>query len=76
MNTNKLTTEQLILIIIIMMGLINGMTSCTSRQIAHTPTHREIKRAMKYSTSEYEMTPVKTTTGVVNQSRFVFEYSH
>jgi hypothetical protein len=30
MNTNKLTTEQLILIIIIMMGLINGMTSCTS----------------------------------------------
>ena len=75
MNTSKLTTEQLILIIIIMMGLINGMTSCTSRQITHTPTHREIKRAMKYSTSDYEVIPVKTT-GVTNQSRFVFEYSH
>lgn len=58
-----------------MMGLINGMTSCTSRQIAHTPTRREIKRAMKYSTSEYKVVPVKTT-GVTNQSRFVFEYSN
>jgi hypothetical protein len=75
MNTSKLTTEQMILIIIIMLGLINGLMSCTSRQIAHTPTHREIKRAMKYSTSDYEVTPVKTT-GVTNQSRFVFEYSH
>ena len=75
MNTNKLTTEQLILIIIIMMGLINGMTSCTSRKITHTPTHREIKRAMKYSTSDYEVVPVRTT-GVTNQSRFVFEYNH
>ena len=75
MNTSKLTTEQLILIIIIMLGLINGLMSCTSRKIAHTPTHREIKRAMKYSTSDYEVTPVKTT-GVTNQSRFVFEYSH
>lgn len=71
MNTNKLTTEQLILIIIIMMGLINGMTSCISRQITHTPTHREIKRAMKYSTSDYEVAPARTT-GVTNQSRFVF----
>jgi len=75
MNISKLTTEQMILIIIIMLGLINGLMSCTSRQIAHTPTHREIKRAMKYSTSDYEVTPVKTT-GVTNQSRFVFEYSH
>jgi len=57
------------------MALINGLMSCTSRQIAHTPTHREIKRAMKYSTSDYEVIPVKTT-GVTNQSRFVFEYSH
>jgi hypothetical protein len=75
MNTNKLTTEQLILIIVMMMGLINGLMSCTSRQIAHKPSHREIKRAMKYSTSRYESVPVKTT-GVVTQSRFVFEYSH
>jgi hypothetical protein len=86
MNTSKLTTEQLILIIIIMLGLINGLMSCSpkygcpaqrslTRGTVHTPTHREIKRAMKYSTSEYEPAPVKTT-GVVNQSRFVFEYSH
>ena len=75
MNTSKLTTEQLILIIIIMMGLINGMTSCTSRQITHTPTHREIKRAMKYSTSDYEVTPVRTT-GVTNRSHYVFEYNN
>ena len=74
MDTNKLTTEQLILIIIIMMGLINGLMSCTSRQIAHTPTHREIKRAMKYSTSDYKPLPVKTT-GIANQSNFVFEYN-
>jgi hypothetical protein len=54
MNTNKLTTEQLILIIILMMGLINGLMSCSTRQIAHTPSHREIRRAMEYSTWEYK----------------------
>jgi hypothetical protein len=75
MNTSKLTTEQLILIIIIMLGLINGLMSCTSRKIAHTPTHREIKRAMKYSTSEYESAPVKTTRSS-DQSHFVFEYGN
>jgi len=75
MNTSKLTTEQLILIIIIMLGLINGLMSCTSRKIAHTPTHREIKRAMKYSTSDYEVTPVKTTRSS-DQSHFVFEYDN
>ena len=75
MNTSKLTTEQLILIIIIMLGLINGLMSCTSRKIAHTPTRREIKRAMKYSTSDYEVTPVKTTRSS-DQSHFVFEYDN
>jgi hypothetical protein len=63
MNTNKLTTEQLILIVFIMMCLINGLMSCTSRQIAHTPTTREINRAMKYSTSEYRM----STKTIVNR---------
>jgi hypothetical protein len=53
MNTNKLTTEQLILIVFTMMALINGLMSCSTRQITHTPSHREIKRAMKYSTWEY-----------------------
>jgi len=55
MDTSKLKTEHLILIIILMMALINGLTSCSTRQITHTPTKREINRAMKYSTSEYRM---------------------
>lgn len=66
--------EKVLLGIIIGIGftmLVLAMTSCTSRKIAHTPTHREIKRAMKYSTSDYKVAPVKTT-GVTNQSRFVF----
>ena len=33
MNTSKLKTEQLILIIIIMMALINGLTSCSSSKV-------------------------------------------
>jgi hypothetical protein len=30
MNTNKIDTPTLIVIVILMMGLINGMMSCTS----------------------------------------------
>jgi hypothetical protein len=30
-------------------------SSCTTRQIAKTPTRREIKKAMRYSTSDYIM---------------------
>jgi len=55
MDTSKLKTEHLILIIVLMMALINGLTSCSTRQIAHTPTKREINRAMKYSTSNYRV---------------------
>ena len=65
MDTNKLTTEQLILIVILMMGLINGLMSCTSTKIAHTPTRREINRAMKYSTSDYIMPHIKTNISQV-----------
>lgn len=70
--------EKVLLGIIIGIGftmLVLAMTSCTSRKIAHTPTHREIKRAMKYSTSDYEVTPVRTT-GVTNRSHYVFEYNN
>lgn len=35
------------------------MLSCT-RQIAHKPTHREIKKAMRYSTSLYAQPSIKT----------------
>jgi hypothetical protein len=55
MNTNKIDAPTLILIIVLMMALINGLTSCSTRQITHTPTKREINRAMKYSTSNYRV---------------------
>ena len=51
------------------LGVITGMAfvmitfmmaSCSSTQIAHRPSNREIKRAMKYSTSEYKMPYVQT----------------
>ena len=41
------------------------MTSCSSTKIAHTPTKREIKRAMKYSSSEYKMPYVETNISQV-----------
>lgn len=62
---NNIKTTDLILIIILMMGLIEGLMSCTSTKIAHTPSKREIKRAMKYSTSEYKMPYVQTNISQV-----------
>jgi hypothetical protein len=56
------------------LGVITGMafvmitfimTSCSSTKIAHTPSKREIKRAMKYSTSEYIMPHVQTNISQV-----------
>lgn len=35
-------------------------SSCSTRSIAHTPSKREIRKAMSYSTSEYAMPEVKT----------------
>jgi hypothetical protein len=35
MNKNELTTEQLVLIVFIMMLLINGMMSCTSSRVVY-----------------------------------------
>jgi len=35
MDTSKLKTEQLILIIILMMALINGLMSCTSTRVEY-----------------------------------------
>lgn len=35
------------------------LTSCCTRQIAHTPTRREINKAMKYSTSQYIQPTIK-----------------
>jgi hypothetical protein len=63
-----------VIYVVVLGALILLTSSCTSRQITHTPTHREIKCAMKYSTSNYQSAPVRTT-GVSSQSRFVFEYN-
>jgi hypothetical protein len=35
MNTNKIDTPTLILIMILMMALINGMMSCTSTKVVY-----------------------------------------
>jgi hypothetical protein len=44
---------------LILIALIITTASCSMRSIAHTPTRREINRAMKYSTWQYEMPRVK-----------------
>lgn len=82
MNTNKLTTEQLILIVILMMGLINGLMSCSPKYgcpaqkslvtgTVHKPTKREIKRAMSYSSWEYAQPEVQVMIPN-SKSNFVF----
>lgn len=50
MDTNKIDTPTLIVIVILMMGLINGMMSCTST-----------KAAVYQSGSEWKPMPVKSS---------------
>ena len=80
MNTNKLTTEQLILIVFIMMALINGLMSCSSVKYnsslvtgsTHKATRYKAKQLMKYSTWKY----VHPETEVMipgSKSNFIFE---
>lgn len=54
MKENKIDTLTLIVIMFLIMALINGLMSC-SNKICKTPTKKQIKRAMKYSTWEYNM---------------------
>jgi hypothetical protein len=54
MNQEKIDTPTLIVITFLLMALINGLMSC-SNKIYKTPTRKEIKHAMKYSTWEYTM---------------------
>jgi hypothetical protein len=54
------------IIYVVVLGAVILLTSsCSSTKIAHTPTKREIKRAMKYSTSEYIMPHVQTNISQV-----------
>ena len=71
------TKTPLTLTILSLIGLILTclMTSCSSTQsIAHTPSKREIRKAMSYSTSEYAMPGVYSNTGTVGQSKYCFHY--
>ena len=74
MKSDKIDTPTLILIIVLLLGLINGLTSCSTRQIAHTPSNKEIKRAMRYSTSDYYL-PQMPDNAVSNKSHFTFTYN-
>ena len=69
-NPNGIDTPTLIVIMILMMGLINGLMSCNPRYgcpaqkslitgTVHKPTKREIKRAMSYSSWEYAQPEVQ-----------------
>lgn len=69
-NPNGIDTPTLIVIMILMMGLINGLMSCSPRYgcpaqkslikgTVHKPTKREIKRAMSYSSWEYAQPEVQ-----------------
>lgn len=52
MKQNKMETLTLIIIMFILMALINSLIGC-SNKICKTPTRKQIKRAMKYSTWKY-----------------------
>jgi len=67
------TNSGILLIVVLLMGLIAVLASCSSsHSIAHTPSKREIRKAMRYSTSEYAMPDVKNNTGAVNKSKYCF----
>ena len=45
-------------IMLLAIGLVAALASCSTRSITHTPSKREIRKAMRYSTSEYAMPQV------------------
>lgn len=70
----KIKTTDLILFLILFFALVESMSSCTTSKITHTPSKREIKRAMKCSTSDYYLPTEIKTTSVTNKSQFKFTY--
>ena len=42
-----------LMLIIAVMLIASSLMSCSTRSIAHTPSKREIRKAMSYSTWEY-----------------------
>ena len=61
MKQQEVTLEMKIVFAIIFMGLLSSMFSCTKS--CH-PTRREINKAMKYSSWEYEMPKVKNSVSI------------
>lgn len=57
-----------LMLIIALMLVANSLMSCSTRSIAHTPSKREIRKAMSYSTWEYSQPEVSTPRHM--QSRF------
>jgi len=49
MNTKKIDTQTLILIIILLMGLINGITSCTTSEVVYQRGNGSFKPMSKKS---------------------------
>jgi len=63
MEKNSFTDGILNLLLVILFLLLLATVSCSPKYPnIHTPTKREIKRAMKYSTSEYNMVRPNTYT--------------
>ena len=48
------------------------VSSCSTSNLAHKPSRREIREAMSYSTSDYTMPHVKNNTGVCSKSNLCF----
>jgi len=48
------------------------VSSCSTSNLAHKPSRREIREAMSYSTSDYTMPRVKNNTGVCSKSNLCF----
>ena len=71
---NIKTPITIILLSILGIILTAMMSSCSSSRVpnTHTPSKREIRKAMRYSTSEYAIPMVESNTGAVSRSRFCF----
>ena len=68
------TPLTLILLSILGLIIVCMMSSCSTRRLPNTstPSKREIKKAMRYSTSSYINPTVPSSTGTVSQSNYHF----
>ena len=59
-------------IILLAIIAIIALSSCSTSNLAHKPSRREIREAMSYSTSDYTMPRIKNNTGVCSKSNLCF----